>query len=435
MFTFAGGSFNVNFLYNTSLGKGSFPMVMTYLFVAFFVIAFIIALVKLVFLHDANTFTLMVQSTFDMSKTGFEISIGITGALALWLGLMKVAEDAGVVALFSRLVGPFFERLFPEIPKGHPAFGSIIMNFAANMLGLDNAATPLGLKAMKEMQELNVAKDTASNPQIMFLVLNTSGLTLIPVSILALRSQAGAANPSDVFLPILMTTFFSTLVGLITVALLQKVSLFNRVILAYLGGISALILLMLYWFQKLPQDQISSLSSAISSIFLMGIILWFLLQGLYKKINVYESFVDGAKEGFIVAIRIIPFLIAVLVAIGVFRASGAMDMGVQLIAKLLVLCGLNTDFVGALPTAFMKPLSGSGARGMMVEAMTNYGPDSFPGRLACVFQGSTDTTFYVLALYFGSVRISKIRYALSCGLIADGAGIIAAIFLSYLFFH
>ena len=383
-------------------------MVLNYIWIAFFLIAFAVALVRLVFLGDTQVFPEIINSTFSSSKTAFEISLGLTGVLSLWLGIMKIGEKGGVIALFSKLLSPLFCKLFPEIPKGHPVTGSIFMNLAANMLGLDNAATPLGLKAMEGLQELNPKKDTATNPMIMFLVLNTSGLTLIPISIMVYRAQLGAAQPTDIFVPILLATFFSTLAGIITVSIYQKINLLNRTILLFLGGISLLVAGIIYFFNTLSRTQM--------------------------KINVYDAFVEGAKEGFSTAVRIIPYLVAILVAIGVFRASGAMDYLIDGIEGAVKLCGINSDFVGGLPTALMKPLSGSGARGLMVDAMTTYGPDSFVGRLACIFQGSTDTTFYILAVYFGSVGIVKTRHAVPCGLLADLAGVIAAIFICYLFF-
>lgn len=410
-------------------------MVLNYLWAAFFLIAFCIALFQLIFFGNIEIFQKLVTSTFDNAKLGFEISLGLTGVMTLWLGLMKVGERGGIIAIFARIVGPFFNRLFPEIPRNHPVFGSILMNFSANMLGLDNAATPLGLKAMKEMQELNPEKDTASNAQIMFLVLNTSGLTLIPISIMVFRAQLGAADPSDIFIPILLATFFSTMVGLIAVALYQRINLFNPVILAYLGTLMLLIGGLIYYFSTIPQEQISIISTVASNVILFSIIISFIALALVRKVNVYEAFIEGAKEGFSVAISIIPYLVAILVAIGVFRASGALEILVGGLGYLFGLMGMNTDFVPALPVAFMKPLSGSGARGMMVEAMTTYGVDSFVGRLSATIQGSTETTFYVLAVYFGSVSVRKTRYALTCGLLADFAGVVAAILIAYLFFH
>jgi len=409
-------------------------MVLNYIWVGFFLVAFVVALVRLIFFGDLAVFPAMVNSTFDMAKTGFEVSLGLTGVLTLWMGLMKVGEQGGVVRIFSRIIGPFFARLFPGLPREHPAVGSIMINFSANMLGLDNAATPAGLKAMKEMQELNMSKETASNAQIMFLVLNTSGLTIIPVTIMVYRAQLGAADPSDVFIPILIATFCSTLAGLVSVSLFQRINLFNRVILAYLGGLVAIIAGIVYWFSFLTKEQITTVSALGSNLLIFLIIISFIILALRKRVNVYEAFIDGGKEGFGIAIKIIPFLIAILVSIGVFRASGAMDLLVGGIRELFAGLGFNNDFVDALPTAFMKPLSGSGARGMMVEAMKTYGADSFTGRLVSMVQGSTDTTFYILAVYFGSVGIKNTRYALTCGLIADFIGILAAILLGYFFF-
>ena len=360
---------------------------------------------------------------------------GLTGVLTLWLGLMKVGEKGGVIDGLSRGVRPFFHRIFPELPKDHPVHGSMVMNFAANMLGLDNAATPLGLKAMQELQELNPDKDTASNAQIMFLVLNTSGLTLIPISIMVYRAEMGAANPSDVFLPILLTTFFSTLAGLISVAVVQRINLFDRVVMGYLGGLTAVVAGIIFYFSRLPTDQVGMVSTIIANVMLFGIIALFILMAAIRRVNVYEAFIEGAKEGFPVAIKIIPYLVAILVAIGVFRASGAMDMVVAGIGWAFTSAGLNTDFIEALPTALMKPLSGSGARGMMVDAMQAHGADSFVGRLASTFQGSTDTTFYIIAVYFGSVAVRNTRHAVTCGLIADATAVVAGIFIGYLFFH
>ena len=409
-------------------------MVLNYIWIAFFLIAFAIALFRLVFLGDVEVFPEIINSTFSSSKTAFEISLGLTGVLSLWLGIMKIGEKGGVIDLFARVLSPLFTKLFPDIPKGHPVTGSIFMNLAANMLGLDNAATPLGLKAMEGLQELNPKKDTASNPMIMFLVLNTSGLTLIPISIMVYRAQMGAAQPTDVFVPILLATFFSTLAGIITVSIYQRINLLNRTILLFLGGMSLVVAGIIYAFTQLSRTEIDTYSTTGANVFLFLIIIGFIVAGLRKKVNVYDAFVEGAKEGFSTAVRIIPYLVAILVAIGVFRASGAMDYLIEGIESLVKLCGINSDFVGGLPTAIMKPLSGSGARGLMVDAMTTYGADSFVGRLACIFQGSTDTTFYILAVYFGSVGIAKTRHAVPCGLIADAAGIIAAIFICYLFF-
>lgn len=410
-------------------------MVLNYIWIAFFLTAFIVAVVRLIFLGDTEVFPAIINSTFDSSKTAFEISLGLTGVLSLWMGIMRIGEQGGVIGVFSRLLSSLFTKLFPEIPKGHPVTGSIFMNLAANMLGLDNAATPLGLKAMEGLQELNPKKDTASNPMIMFLVLNTSGLTLIPISIMVYRAQLGAAQPTDVFVPILLATFFSTLAGIIAVSLYQRINLLNRTILLFLGGTSLVIAGIIYFFSMLSRQQIDIYSTTTANVFLFVIIIGFIVAGMRKKINVYDAFVEGAKEGFATAVRIIPYLVAILVAIGVFRASGCMDYLIEGIANLVSLCGINSDFVGALPTALMKPLSGSGARGLMVDAMNTYGADSFVGRLSCIFQGSTDTTFYILAVYFGSVGVVRTRHAVPCGLLADLAGIIAAILICYLFFN
>ena len=409
-------------------------MVLNYIWIAFFVIAFLVALVRLVFSGDFDVFPAMMDSTFSSSKTAFEISLGLTGVLSLWLGVMKIGEKGGVVNVLARMLSPLFVRLFPDVPKGHPVTGSIFMNIAANMLGLDNAATPLGLKAMEQLQEINPKKDTASNPMIMFLVLNTSGLTLIPVSILVYRAQMGAAQPTDVFIPILLATFFSTIMGVLITSLFQRINLFNRVIILTLGGACVVVSAIIWGFSRLDGVMMNTVSTTVANILLMVIIMAFILAGVFKKVNVYDAFIEGAKDGFSTAVRIIPYLVAILVGIGVFRASGAMDYLIQGIGNIVNACGVDSDFVAALPTAMMKPLSGSGARGMMVDAMTTYGADSFVGRLSCIFQGSTDTTFYILAVYFGSVGIRYTRHAVTCGLLADLAGIIAAIFISYLFF-
>ena len=391
-------------------------MVLNYIWIAFFVLAFIVATIRLVCFGDAEVFPDIINSTFASSKSAFEISLGLTGVLALWMGIMRIGEQGGVIALFSRVLSPLFSKLFPDIPKGHPVTGSIFMNMAANMLGLDNAATPLGLKAMEGLQELNPKKDTATNPMIMFLVINTSGLTLIPISIMVYRAQLGAAQPTDVFVPILIATFISTLAGIIAVALYQRINLLNRTILLFLGGATLFIAGIIWFFSTLSQDQIDLYSTTFANVFLFVIIIGFILAGIRKKINVYDAFIEGAKEGFTTAVRIIPYLVAI---------SGCMDYLTQGIASLVEMCGLDSDFVGALPTALMKPLSGSGARGLMVDAMSTYGADSFVGRLACIFQGSTDTTFYILAVYFGSVGVAKTRHAVPCGLLADFAGILA----------
>lgn len=409
-------------------------MALNYLWIAFFLTAFVVGLVRLIVFGDMEVFPNMMNATFDSAKTGFNISLGLTGALTLWMGLMKIGEKGGMVNLMSRAIGPFFSRLFPELPKNHPAYGSIMMNIAANMLGLDNAATPVGLKAMKELQTVNPKKDTASNAQIMFLVLNTSGLTIIPISVMAIRATEKATNPSDIFLPILLATFFSTLVGIIAVSLVQRIKLWDKVIIAYLGGLTAAIGGFIWFLSTLSREQVSTISLLGANLLLFTIIIIFILMALHKKVNIYDSFIEGAKEGFGIAIKIIPFLVAILVAIAVFRESGSMDFIVDGIRKIVALMGFDTRFVDALPTAFMKPLSGSAARGMMVEAIQVFDVDSFVGRLVSTIQGSTDTTFYVLAVYFGSVGVKRTRHAVSCGLIADAAGVVAAIMLAYLFF-
>jgi len=410
-------------------------MALNYIWIFFFLAAFVIGLIKLLFLGDTEVFSAMVTSTFDMAKTGFEISLGLTGVLTLWMGIMKIGEKGGIVNVFSRLIGPFFNKLFPELGRSHPAYGSIMMNIAANMLNLDNAATPTGLQAMKEMQQTNPNKKVASNAQIMFLVLNTSGLTLLPISIMVYRAQMGAVNPSDIFIPILLATYFSTLAGLISVAIYQKINLLDRVILSYLGGLTLIIAAIIWYFSTLDQDAVTRVSSLASNFILFTVIVAFILMGVLRKVNVYDAFIDGAKDGFKTAVKIIPYLVAILVAIGVFRASGAMEWFISGVTWVFEQVGLNTDFIPALPTALMKPLSGSGARGMMVDAMNTHGADSFIGRVASTVQGATDTTFYILAVYFGSVGIKNTRYAVVCGLIADFTGIIAAILMAYLFFY
>lgn len=409
-------------------------MVLNYIWIAFFLVAFVVALVRLIFMGDVEVFPAIMNSTFSSAKTAFEISLGLTGVLSLWLGIMRIGEKGGVVNVVARWLAPVFSKIFPDIPKGHPVTGTIFMNFAANMLGLDNAATPMGLKAMEQLQELNTKKDTATNPMIMFLVLNTSGLTLVPISVMVYRAQMGAAQPTDVFVPILLATFFSTVVGLIVTCLYQRINLFNRTLMLFLGALCTLVALIIWGFSAMPREQMDMVSSTFANVFLFSIITCFIIAGMRKKINVYDTFIEGAKEGFETAVRIIPYLVAILVAIGVFRASGAMDFLIDGIAWCVAALGGDTEFVGALPTALMKPLSGSGARGLMVDAMTTYGADSFVGRLACLFQGATDTTFYILAVYFGSVGIRKTRHAVTCGLLADLAGILSAIFICYLFF-
>ncbi|GAB5539460.1 MAG: nucleoside recognition domain-containing protein [Salibacteraceae bacterium] len=406
-------------------------MAFNYIWVSFFIIAFLVAILRWLILGDMEVFGLMVQNTFDMAKTSVDISIYLIGVIALWQGIMKVGEDGGMVRVLTKVVSPFFSKLFPGIPKDHPAVGSMMMNFSANMLGLDNAATPLGLKAMQELQEVNSDKDSISNAMIMFLVLNTSGLTIVPVSVMAIRASGHAANPSDVFLPILLATYFATLAGLVFVCIKQRINLFQPMLIGWIGGVTGLIGLLLWWFSQMSDDQLSAVSSVFGNGLILTIIITFFVMALRKRINVYESFIDGAKDGFQVAIKIIPYLVAMLVAIGLFRTSGAMDYLLEAIAAVFQ---LPKELVDALPTAMMKPLSGSGARGMMVEAMETYGADSFTARLASVFQGSTETTFYTLAVYLGSVGIKKSRYALGAGLFADLAGIVSAIFIAYLFF-
>ena len=410
-------------------------MVLNYIWIGFLLIAVVVALIQTFVFGDTAVLTAVMDSMFGSAKTGFEISIGLTGVLALWLGILKIGENGGAIKFMSRLVAPFFCKIFPEVPKDHPAMGTIFMNISANMLGLDNAATPLGLKAMNELQELNPKKDTASNAMIMFLVLNTSGLTIIPITVMTYRAQFGAVNPSDVFLPILMATFFSSLVGFLAVAFAQKINIFQKNIILTLSVLTGFIVGLIALFATMDRESIQLYSSIVTNIILLGIVCAFVIMGLVKKVNVYDSFVEGAKEGFKVAVGIIPYLIAILVAIGMFRASGAMDWMLWGIEKTVAFVGLNTDFVGALPTALMKPLSGSGARGMMLDTMNAYGADAFVSKVSCIVQGSTDTTFYILALYFGSVGITKTRNALTCGLIADFAGISAAILIGYLFFH
>jgi spore maturation protein SpmA/spore maturation protein SpmB len=410
-------------------------MVLNVIWISFFVIAWVVGLGRLIFLGDSQIFPELIGSTFDMAKTGLEISLGLAGIMTLWLGLMKIAEKSGCIRILAKAVNPLFSRLFPGIPSGHPAYGSMLMNIAANMLGLENAATPLGLKAMKELQDLNTEKDTATDAMIMFLVMNTSGLMILPVAIMMYRAEMGAASPADIFIPIFISTFFSTLVGILAVAFRQKIRIFDKVIFAYLGGFLAFIIGVIVYFSTLTPEKINRVSLITGNLILFTVIIFFIAMGFKKKINVYEVFIEGAKEGFSTAIVIIPYLIAILVAVGVFRTSGALEMLIGVVGKGINAIGINGDFIPALPTALMRPLSGSGARGLMIEAMQHYGADSFVGRLVCIMQGATDTTFYVIALYFGSVGIRKTRYAVSAGLIADVAGIISAIFIAYLFFH
>jgi spore maturation protein SpmA/spore maturation protein SpmB len=409
-------------------------MALNYVWIAFFIIAFIVALIKLIFFGDTEIFSNLINGLFDSAKTGAELSLGLVGIMTFWLGIMKVGEKAGMISVFAKGVYPFFGKLFPGIPKGHPANGSIIMNFSANMLGLDNAATPVGLKAMKELQELNRDKETATNSQIMFLVLNTAGITLIPTSVIALRMAAGAANPADIFIPALIGTFISFLSGMLAVAAFQKINLFKLPILVFLSIFIGLMCLLYFGLKDLPPDQMQKVTGLIGGLLIFSIIILFIAYGAAKKINVYDAFIDGAKEGFSTAVMIIPFLIAILVAISAFRTTGCMDYIVNGIGSLVAALGLDTQFVPALPVGLMKTLSGGGARGLMVDVMQTYGVDSFQGRLASIIQGSSETTFYVLAVYFGSVGIKNTRHALVCGLIADLVGLIAAIVLAYLFF-
>ena len=409
-------------------------MVLNYIWLGFFLVAFAIAAVKLLFFGDVDVFPAIMNSTFDTARTAFEISLGLTGVLSLWLGVMKIGERGGVVDVLARWLSPVFTKLFPDVPKGHPVVGNIFMNIAANMLGLDNAATPLGLKAMEGLQQLNPKKDTATNPMIMFLVINTSGLTIIPVSIMVYRAQAGAAQPTDVFIPILLATFCSTLAGIVATSLYQRINLLNRTLILTLGGMSAGVAAIIWGFSRMDRAMMNTVGTTTANVLLFTIIILFLLAGVRRRVNVYDAFIEGAKEGFTTAVRIIPYLVAILVGVGVFRASGAMDWLVDGLTWLVRQSGLPSDWVTALPTALMKPLSGSGARGMMVDAMATYGADSFAGRLSCIFQGSTDTTFYILAVYFGSVGIRYTRHAVACGLLADLAGVVAAIGVCYLFF-
>lgn len=410
-------------------------MVLNYIWIAFFLIAFFVALLKLIILGDTAVFSTIMTSVFDTSKTAFEIALGLTGILTLWLGLLKVGEKSGMVEILAKIIGPFFNKLFPGIPKDHPVIGLILMNFSANMLNLDNAATPLGLKAMREMQELNPIKDTASNAQIMFLVLNTSGLTIIPITIMTYRAQLGAADPSDVFIPLLIATFCSTFVGLVVVCIYQKINLFDKVLLGYLVGVILVIAAIIYFFTSLPPERMGPVSSLVSNFLIFTLIVSFIGLGFIRKINVFDTFIEGAKEGFDVAIKIIPYLVAMLVAIAVFRACGAMDYLINGLSWIVASMGFNTDFIPAMPTAIMKPLSGGGARGLMIDTMKIYGADSFAGRLSGIFQGAADTTFFIIALYFGSVGIKKSRYSVTAGLLADLGGVIAAIWVAYVFFH
>lgn len=409
-------------------------MVLNYIWIAFFLIAFVVALVKLIIFGDVNIFTEIMNSTYASAKTGFEISLGLTGVLSLWLGIMKIGERGGMIELFSTGVAPLFSKLFPDIPKKHPAYGSMLMNISANMLGLDNAATPFGLKAMQALQEINPKKEEASNPMIMFLVLNASGLTLIPVTIMVYRAQMGAVNPADVFIPIMIATFAATLVGMVAVCLKQRINIFSKAILSFLVAMIAIIAGTIVLFQSMPQEQINIVSGLAANIFLFFIIILFIIKAFRRKINIFDAFIDGAKEGFKTAVTIIPFLIAILVGVGVFRASGAMDFLMEGLRDLIAMTGMDTRWVDAMPTGLMKPLSGSGARGMMIDTMQTFGADSFAGRLSGVFQGATDTTFYIVAVYYGAVNIKNSRYTVPYALLADLAGVVTAIFVAYLFF-
>lgn len=409
-------------------------MALNYIWASFFIIAFIIALIKNIFFHDNAIFDILVSGIFDSAKTGFEISLALTGIMTLFLGILKIGEEAGAIRFMARIIGPFFNKLFPEVPKDHPAHGQMIMNFSANLLGLDNAATPFGLEAMKSLQSLNPSKDTASNAQIMFLVLHTSGLTLIPISIMTYRAAMGAADPSDVFIPCILGTYVTTLSSMTLVAIKQRINLLDKTILTWIGGITGVILLVLWYLSSLTKEEVEVFSKVYSNLILLTIIVAFVAGGLWKKVNVFDTFITGAKEGFTTAVRIIPYLVGMLVAISVFRNSGAMDLLVNGLSWVIGALGFDTSFSAALPVALMKPLSGSGARGLMIDAMKEFGPDSFIGRLVCIFQGSADTTFYIVALYFGSVGITKTRYAIPYGLIADFIGVIAGIFIAYFFF-
>lgn len=409
-------------------------MVLNYIWIAFFLVAFVVAFVKLIFFGDVNVFTEIMNSTYDSAKTGFEISLGLTGVLSLWLGVMKIGERGGMVDLFSRASAPLFSKLFPDIPKGHPASASILMNISANMLGLDNAATPFGLKAMQELQEINPRKEQASNPMIMFLVLNASGLTLIPVTVMVYRAQLGAANPADVFIPIMIATFVATLVGMVAVCFKQSINIFNRAIMGFLLVMTGIITGTILIFQSMTQEKINIVSGLAANVILFSIIVLFIVKALRRKINIFEAFIDGAKDGFKTAVTIIPYLIAILVGIGVFRASGAMDFLMEGMRSAVAFTGVDTRWIDGMPTAIMKPLSGSGARGMMIDAMRTFGADSFAGRLSAVFQGATDTTFYIVAVYYGAVNIKNSRYTVPYALLADLAGVVAAIFITYLFF-
>ena len=410
-------------------------MVLNYIWVAFFLIAFIIALYKLIFEGDIEIFDRLIKSTFDQSSLAFDLSLHLTGAMAMWLGIMKIGEKAGIVKMLTFVFGPFFRRLFPEIPTNHPAITPIFMKLSANLLGLDNAGTPLGIKAMQEMQKLNPKKDEASNAQIMFAVLNTTGLTFIPLTVMIYRARLQADNPSDIFIPILISAAVTGIAGMILVALYQRINLFDPVLLGYLGVILGSLGIVIYYLSGLPKETISNISKVVSNLILFSIIVFFILLALFRQVNIYESFIEGAKEGFDVAIKIIPYLVGIMIAIGVFKESGALEIITTTLKKIVIFFGLNPDFIPAMPTAFMKPLSGSGATGMMLETMNHYGVDSFQGRLVSILQGTTDTTLYILAIYFGAVNIKKTRYAATCGLLADLIGVITAIYVTYVFYH
>ncbi|RAJ06960.1 spore maturation protein SpmA [Chitinophaga skermanii] len=412
-------------------------MALNFVWLAFFIIAFLVGLYKMIFLNDIDVFSKVMNGMFDSAKTGAEISIGLVGIMTFWLGIMRVGEKAGMINRMARLLNPFFTKLFPGVPKNDPALGSVFMNFSANALGLDNAATPIGLKAMKQLQDLNPTPETATNAQIMFLVLNTAGLSIIPTSVIAMRLAQGSANPAEIFIPTLIGTFISFMSGLIAVAFFQRINLFKPSILAFVGIIAGFMALMLFAIKDLPPDRMAAVTGAIGGTMIIGIIIAFLVAGMLSKINVYEVFIDGAKEGFTTSVMIIPYLVAILVAISAFRVTGCLDFIINGIGSFFAMLGVNTDFVPALPVGFMKSLSGGGARGFMVDIFADprYGPDSFVGRLASIMNGSTETTFYVLAVYFGSVGIKNTRHALVCGLIADLIGIIAAIIIAYIFYH
>ncbi|MBN2030547.1 hypothetical protein JW824_09905 [bacterium] len=410
-------------------------MALNILFILFFLTAYIIGLIRLIFFHDATIFPDLINSTFDLAKEGFTLSLGLVGIMTLWLGFMRIGEKAGIIQILGKVVNPLFKRIFPELPDGHPAYSSMLMNIAANMIGLDNAATPLGLKAMQQLQDANPQKDTASNAQIMFLVMNTSGLCIIPVSIMMYRAECGAMNPSDIFIPVILATFFSTIGGITACSIIQRIKIFDKIILAYFFGITSFIVFIIWTFSTLPQESVQTISLVAGNTILFTVIAGFILYGVKRKVNIYEAFIEGAKGGFQIGVKIIPYIVGILVAIGVFRTSGALNYLINGLESTLHFFGMNTDFIPALPTGLMRPLSGSGARGFMIDTMNTYGADSFVGRLSSIFNGSTDTTFYILAVYFGSVAIKKTRHAVAAGLIADIIGIIASIIIGYIFFY